>query len=156
MTNNLVVRFSLKIFHQMSRRTLVGGGRTPMTNDRKIDKRTDNRDDRFGGEFSLKLYPVDQVGKVIPVRPMDVSKRGLGFLCRESLRIGSLHTLVIGEHRFRVELAYCSSHLGIDGLYRCGLFLRDADGSLHVACEKQGLLMPENETTHGLPIKRHA
>lgn len=127
-----------------------------MTQDRKIDKRTDSRDDRFGSDFSLKLYPVDQVGKVIPVRPMDVSKRGLGFLCRESLRIGSLHTLVIGDNRFRVELAYCSTHLGIEGLYRCGLFLRDADGSLHHACEKQGLLTPDSDSIQALPIKRHA
>ena len=127
-----------------------------MANDKNIEKRADDRDDRFGPDFSLKLYPVDQVGKVIALRPMDVSKRGLGFLCREPLRIGSLHTLVIGEHRFRVELAFCSSHLGIDGLYRCGLFLRDADGSLHLACERQGLLMSDEASIRMMTLKKHA
>ena len=107
---------------------------------KKVEQRSDERDVRFKADFSLRLLPVEQAGKVIMVRPMDVSRRGLGFLSREPLKIGSIHTLLIGDYRFRVELAYCSSHLGIEGLYRCGLFLRDADGSLHSACEESGLL----------------
>ena len=127
----------------MSTRFLVGGGLTPMTETKNLDQRVDERSGRFGAEFSLKLLPLDQTGKVIPVRPMDVSLRGLGFLAREALKIGSLHTLLIGDKRFRVELAYCSSHLGIEGLFRCGLFLREADGNLRLACEECGLLQKD-------------
>jgi hypothetical protein len=111
------------------------------------EQRVDERDGRFSGEFSLKLMPLDEVGRVIAVRPVDVSRRGLGFLAKEPLRIGSLHILMIGSQKFRVELAYCASHLGIDGLYRCGLFLRDADGSLHGACLANGLISASN-TVH--------
>ena len=137
----------------MSTRFLVGGGLTPMTKAKNLDQRVDERDGRFTGEFSLKLLPIDQTGKVIPVRPMDVSLRGLGFLAREAIKIGSIHTLLIGERRFRVELAYCSSHLGIEGLFRCGLFLREADGNLQLACEESGLLQ-ENNSYRSIYTKR--
>ena len=111
---------------------------------KRFEKRTDERDARFSGEFSLKLIPNDEPGRVVAVRPIDVSRRGLGFLVRESLRNGSFYTLQIGSQRFRVELAYCNGHLGIEGLYRCGLFLREADGNLHEACDRAGLLSDQH------------
>jgi hypothetical protein len=107
---------------------------------KRLDLRIDERDPRFNGEFSLRLIPNDNEGKIIAIRPLDVSKRGLGFVVRESLKNGGFYFLMIGEQRFRVEIAYCNSHLGIDNLYRCGLFLREADGNLHDACQHAGLL----------------
>lgn len=104
------------------------------------DPRREQRDSRFSGEFSLKLIPSDNEGRRIAIRPIDVSRRGLGFLVRENLKQGSFFWLMVGEHRFRVELAYCNQHLGIDNLYRCGLFLREADGDLSETCWAVGLL----------------
>jgi hypothetical protein len=115
---------------------------------KRFEQRTDERDARFSNEFSLRLIPNDNDGKVIPIRPIDVSRRGLGFLVRESLKSGGFYTLVVGKFKFRVELAYCNSHLGIDNLYRCGLFLREADGNLHDACDRSGLLSDQNKSYH--------
>lgn len=108
------------------------------------NKRNDDRDTRFSGEFSCKLIPNDNEGRKIPIRPIDVSRRGLGFLVREPLKVGTFFWLNVGSQRFRVELAYCNIHLGIDNLYRCGLFLREADGDLSEACRKAGLLADMN------------
>jgi hypothetical protein len=105
--------------------------------------RRDDRDNRFSGEFSCKLVPSDNEGRKIPIRPIDVSRRGLGFLVREPLKTGHFFWFHVGNVRYRVELAYCNIHLGIDNLYRCGLFLREADGDLSEACRKAGLLSDE-------------
>ncbi len=107
---------------------------------KRVEQRIDQRDGRFSGEFSLRLIPTDNEGKIVAVRPIDVSKRGLGFLVREQLKNGGFYFLLIGKFRFRIEIAYCNTHLGIDNLFRCGLFLREADGDLHGACETSGLL----------------
>lgn len=109
-----------------------------------IDYRRDERDSRFSGEFTCRLIPSENEGKIVPIRPLDVSRRGLGFLVREQVRQGGFYWLVIGSQKFRVEVAYCNSHLGIDNLFRCGLFLREADGDLSVTCEKAGLLSDTN------------
>ncbi len=111
---------------------------------RGIDLRIDQRDPRFNGEFCLRLIPNDNEGKIIAIRPLDVSKRGLGFVVRENLKNGGFYFLMIGQHRYRVEIAYCNSHLGIENLYRCGLFLREADGNLQDACDHAGLLSDEH------------
>lgn len=108
---------------------------------RLSNQRREAREARFTGEFNCQLTPLDSESRRIAIRPMDVSRRGLGFLVREPLRMGALFWLVVGEERFRVELAYCNNHLGIDNLFRCGLFLRDADGDLAKACAKHGLLL---------------
>ena len=113
---------------------------------KRFEKRTDERDARFSGDFCLKLQTSDETSRPIAIRPLDVSRRGLGFFVREPLRSGSFFTLLIGRHRFRVELAYCNGYLGIDGLYRCGLFLREADGNLYEACEEAGLLSDKHKT----------
>ena len=105
--------------------------------------RSDERDSRFSGEFSCRLVPSDNEGRKIPIRPIDVSRRGLGFLVREHLKNGMFFWLIVGNTRYRVELAYCNMHLGIDNLYRCGLFLREADGDLSDACRASGLLADE-------------
>lgn len=109
-----------------------------------MDYRRDERDSRFSGEFTCRLIPSENEGKIIPIRPLDVSRRGLGFLVREPLKQGAFFWLVIGAQKYRVEMAYCNSHLGIDNLFRCGLFLREADGDLAVSCVKAGLLSDVN------------
>lgn len=111
----------------------------------KMDLRQDERDERFSGEYSLQLVSLDHSDRIVPIRPIDVSRRGLGFIVKENLRKGSFFWLVIHRHRFRVELAYCSSHLGIEGLFRGGLFLREADGDLREICSAEGLLSAENK-----------
>lgn len=113
---------------------------------KRLDKRSDERDGRFSAEFSLRLVPNDNDTRAIAIRPIDVSRRGLGFLVREPLKSGCFYVLVIGRYRFRTEVAYCNGHLGIDNLYRCGLFLREAEGNLHDACEQSGLLSDQNST----------
>ena len=110
----------------------------------RFDKRTDERDARFSGDFSLRLVPTGNEGKTIAIRPIDVSRRGLGFLVKENMKQGTFYTLIVGNERYRVELAYCNNHLGIDGLFRAGLFLREADGNLHEACDRNGLLSDQH------------
>jgi hypothetical protein len=111
---------------------------------KRADHRREERDSRFSGEFTCRLIPNDNEGKIIPIRPIDVSRRGLGFLVREPLKTGGFFWLEIGNGRYRVELAYCGNHLGIDNLFRAGLFLREADGDLSVSCVKAGLLSDDN------------
>lgn len=111
---------------------------------KRLELRVDQRDSRFSGDFSLQLIPNDNEGKIIAIRPLDVSKRGLGFVVRENLKHGGFYFLMIGQRKFRIEIAYCNSHLGIDNLFRCGLFLREADGNLHDACSAAGLLSDEH------------
>lgn len=105
-----------------------------------IDNRRENRDSRFSGEYSCRLIPTDNKAQIVPIKPMDVSKRGLGFIAKEKLKSGSVYLLEVRGERFRVEIAYCSGHLGIDNLFRCGLFLRDESGDISVTCRTAGLL----------------
>jgi hypothetical protein len=105
-----------------------------------IDKRIENRDSRFSGEYSCRLIPTDNRAQIVPIKPMDVSKRGLGFVAKEKLKSGAVYLLEVRDQRFRVEIAYCSGHLGIDNLYRCGLFLRDESGDISDTCKAAGLL----------------
>lgn len=104
------------------------------------DKRREARDSRFSGEYSCRLIPTDNKAQIVPIRPMDVSKRGLGFVAKEKLKSGSVYLLEVRQERFRVEIAYCSDHLGIDNLFRCGLFLRDESGDISDTCKTAGLL----------------
>ena len=104
------------------------------------DQRSDERDGRFTGEYSCCLIPKENEGKRVLIRPLDVSRRGLGFIVREPLKPGSYYWLVIGDRQFRVEVAYCHSHLGIENLFRCGLFIREAEGDLTETCRACGLL----------------
>lgn len=109
-------------------------------------RRTEDRDTRFSGEFNCRLIPNDNEGKKIAIRPIDVSRRGLGFLVRENLKTGGFYWLTIGNKRYRVELAYCNMHLGIENLFRCGLFLREAEGDLQESCRDAGLLSDEHRS----------
>lgn len=105
-----------------------------------MSQRSDERESRFSGEYSCWLIPKENEGKRVAIRPLDVSRRGLGFIVREPLKLGGFYWLVIGEVRFRVEVAYCNTHLGIENLFRCGLFLREAEGDLAATCRASGLL----------------
>jgi hypothetical protein len=109
-----------------------------------LELRREERDARFSGEYSCRLIANDDDSKQIAIRPHDVSRRGLGFFVREALPTGSYYWLLLGNRRFRVELAYCNLHLGIERLYRAGLFLREADGDLRTTCQAAGLLADEH------------
>jgi len=98
-----------------------------MISAKRHEFRAADRDSRFSREFSLQLLTHDQSGRVVPIRPLDVSGRGLGFMVKEHLRMGSIYTLVIGTNRFRVEVAYCNP-----------------DGNLQIACEHTGLLAADS------------
>ena len=117
------------------------------------DQRSELRDDRFSGAFSCTLVPMVGSERSIPIRPMDVSRRGLGFVVKEQLRVGQLFWLHLADNRYRVELAFCGSYLGIEGFYRCGLFLREADGDLLERCLETGLLADEHTRS---PVQRYA
>lgn len=107
---------------------------------RGIEARADERSEGFSLDFSLLLVANEDESFKVPIRPLDVSRRGLGFIAKQELKSGRYFWLHIGDDRFRTELAYCTNYLGIDGLYRCGLFLREADGDLVATCRKSGLL----------------
>lgn len=104
------------------------------------EKREETRHARFADAYTCRLVTLPPEEREIPIRPVDVSRRGFGFIIRESIKVGQCFWLGLDKRRFYVEVAYCGSHLGIDGLYRCGVFLREADGDLHQACEDLGLL----------------
>jgi hypothetical protein len=107
---------------------------------RTLQQREENRESRFAATYSCKLITSEPTARVILIRPVDVSHRGLGFMVREPLLQGTILWLEIGTNRFRVELAYCNNHLGIENLYRGGLFLREADGDLAALCYRLGLV----------------
>jgi len=113
------------------------------------EKRGEEREERFNGDYSLILISIDNPQSKISIRPTDVSRRGLGFIVKENLKKGGYYWLVINRHKFRVELAYCHNHLGIEGLFRGGLFLREADGDLREVCESEGLLRDDRNLQHG-------
>jgi hypothetical protein len=106
----------------------------------KFENRREVRDSSFVGTFPGYLVPVDAELSRIEVRPIDVSRRGLGFIVSVKLEAGGFYWLILGEHKIRTEVAYCNSHLGIENLYRCGLFLREADGDLEAICRDKGLI----------------
>lgn len=112
------------------------------------DQRSEIRDDRFSGAFSCSLVAMLGSDRKVPIRPMDVSKRGLGFVVKEQLRVGQLFWLHMGNERYRVEVAFCGTYLGIEGLFRCGLFLREAEGDLLARCLELGLLADEHTKNH--------
>jgi hypothetical protein len=118
----------------------------PKRAESRSDQRREERLERFSGEFSCRLIANDDDTRQVPIRPLDVSRRGLGFLVREPLKPGGFFWLQVGKERFRTELAYCNGHLGIDNLYRCGLFLREADGDLAATFVRAGLLLEERAT----------
>jgi hypothetical protein len=113
-----------------------------MSSARQIASRNENRESQFKGDFSCFLVSMDNPELEIAIRPLDVSPRGLGFLVRQEIPGGQFFYLRIGEveTKLRVELAYCSSYLGIENLFRCGLFLREEQGDLKLLCIKAGIL----------------
>jgi hypothetical protein len=116
-----------------------------MTATVKREHRLDAREGRFNGTFCMTLVHKESGHRSIPIRPVDVSKRGLGFFSKEPLTIGGFYLLVIAQRQYRVELAYCGNHLGIEDLFRCGLFLRESDGDLLQLCQAAGLLTDEQQ-----------
>lgn len=63
-------------------------------------------------------------------RPVDVSNRGVGILTNIELKPGSKVTWTLSNQPVQLEVMYCESHLGIDAIYRVGLFSRELENNL--------------------------
>lgn len=110
-----------------------------MSQIRVRSKRTEPRRFRVSSRALGRLVSMNG-DRLIPVRPTDVSRRGLGFIARESLPLGGHFWLEIDEARMRVEITHCHSHLGIDNMYQCGVFTRDPDIDFEQIFASLGLL----------------
>lgn len=71
-----------------------------------------------------------KTGTAYQFRPVDVSARGLGFFVNAEIAKG-IYFLEFPDGHVNVEVIYCHGHLGIDNLFRAGLFVRDGSFSLH-------------------------
>lgn len=80
-------------------------------------------------QFWCELLDID-IGVKYKIRIIDVSPRGVGFLCSSSLSIGKRLKLVIDSHTYDLEVVHSQPHLGIENLFRCGAFSRDPDANL--------------------------
>ena len=118
---------------------------------------TSYHDQFFGGAISAQLgdrganrYPVygsmpwpletiDQKRLVDP-RPLDVSPRGLGLMLGSPVDCGQRLALVVEQRSISLEVVYCDPYLGIENLFRCGLFLRSPDENLFKLFLGAGLL----------------
>ena len=101
--------------------------------------RNETRRYRVVGYFPGKLTTLD--GRALPaLRPIDVSRRGFGFILGMSVQMGAQYWLHLGDKRLHVEVAYCESHLGIDNLFKCGIYTRDPEINLEHLFGSLGLL----------------
>jgi hypothetical protein len=101
--------------------------------------RHETRRFRVSNDFSGSLQTVDG-SRSLRVRAIDVSRRGFGFIATEALQIGKHMWLEVGGQKLKVEVAYCESHLGIDHMYKCGVFVRDLDINLELVFSQNGWL----------------
>ena len=85
---------------------------------------------------SIGSFLVNQV--LILARPIDVSARGIGIQTNIELKPGTLVTWRLNNQLLQLEVMYCESHLGIDSLYRIGLFSREAESNLVSLAEAAG------------------
>ena len=114
-----------------------------MTAARPMYNRSDIRSGAFAQDFTCDLLAYGDESRTLCIRPVDVSRRGLGFLASEPLSPGEFFLLKLGPHQFRVEVAFCHSYLGIADLFRCGLFIREEQGDLATLCRQLGVLEGE-------------
>ena len=91
---------------------------------------------------------LDSTGQVaLSARPLDVSRRGLALILNVSIQTGSFVWLQVDDKRIKLELAYCHSHLGIDNVFKCGFFTKDADCSLEDLFLRKGLINANDYVT---------
>jgi hypothetical protein len=114
----------------------------------KINQRVETRDfiaDRpFPGAIEIQG---DVPGRLF--QPVDVSKRGIGFITNRPIKPGLRIYIEFGGLRARVELAFCSGHLGIDGLYRCGIFSWDERVDFTAEFRRLGIITSDsNPASH--------
>jgi hypothetical protein len=97
---------------------------------------------RVQGELIGNLYMVGSEVKLIPQpKIVDVSKRGLGLITKFMLNPGQRITLQVSDNiSISLEVVHCSNHLGIPGLYRCGLFIRSNVESIDQILQKLELV----------------
>jgi hypothetical protein len=74
----------------------------------------------------------------ILAHPIDVSKRGVGILVNIELKPQTLVTWKLANQNTILEVAYCSNHLGIDSLFKVGLFSREPNNNLLDLVEQAG------------------
>ncbi len=97
------------------------------------------RQSTISGPLPGKLLDV-ATNKVIDAWPLDVSPRGLGILVKIQLAAGSRFIFELQDRKVTLEVVNCQPHLGIENLFRAGLFVRDPDQNLHEIFTKLGLL----------------
>lgn len=108
---------------------------------KRIDSRNELMLDKFEG-----FLRIGSAGETIQIRPVDVSRRGLGFISSTSIEPGKRIWLCVGSTEVRVELAYCTTHLGIENLFRCGLFTWDPEFDLTQLFRERSLFTAEEIT----------
>ncbi len=81
--------------------------------------------------------------------PLDVSPRGLGVLIKMHLAPGTRLQFKTHNISISLEVINCQAHLGIENLYRCGLFVRDPDINLQQTFASLGLL-PEDHSMEAM------
>ncbi len=107
-------------------------------------KRMHLRQSTISGPLPGKLIEVE-ANRVIDAWPLDVSPRGLGILVKTPLSSGARFIFELSDRKISLEVVNCQPHLGIDNLFRVGLFVRDPDQNLQMIFVKLGLVVAVND-----------
>jgi hypothetical protein len=110
---------------------------------RNIEDRRESRQNNVNDDFP-GVFVASDTNQKFHGRPIDVSPRGLGIIAEISLRQGSIVVLSLGNYRIRLEVMYCNSHLGIENMFKCGLFSRENDANLQLIFTELGLVTAEH------------
>jgi len=103
-----------------------------------LEKREHTRKEVAGEPLPGRLTVMSN-NRALKVRLMDVSIRGLGVVVDWNLKPGEGLKLFLGDQEFHLEVVFSEPYLGIDNLYRCGLFARDENANLEQVLDS---LMP--------------
>jgi hypothetical protein len=125
-----------------------------MARDRsQIQERNDIRHYYLGDDFPGRFVTADGKSEVNG-RLVDVSRRGIGVVAKAELRYGTQVVLILGKRRIAFEVIYGASHLGIEGMYRVGMFSREVDCDLIAVFREAGLSDRLSDQPHSLyPMK---
>lgn len=107
-------------------------------------KRMHLRQSTISGPLPGKLIEA-ATNRAIDAWPLDVSPRGLGVLVKTPLTAGGRFIFELSDRKISLEVVNCQPHLGIDNLYRAGLFVRDPDQNLQAIFIKLGLVVAVND-----------
>lgn len=105
-----------------------------------INTRHEPKRFRLHRDSPIKL--LDLAGHSVKgLRPIDVSRRGFGFMASHPMEPGVQMTLAVKDKVIKVEVAYCHSHLGIENMFRCGVFVRDPEENLETLFTNLGFIV---------------